>query len=60
MPKNFNVFEKPPKCSIKSIKFKQLRPFKCFGEDQGGDELGQNFNMTSQQYFGRPKNILES
>lgn len=45
LPKKTVAFEKPPKCSIKSIKFKQLRTFKCFGEDDV-DELGENFNLT--------------
>jgi hypothetical protein len=33
-PKSAPGFVKPPKCSIKSIKFKQLAAFKTFGEDR--------------------------
>lgn len=36
-------FEKPPACSIKSIKFKQLKQFKIFDEAPL-DLLGENFN----------------
>ncbi len=59
LPKKANVFEKPPRCSLKTVKFTQLKQFKSFDDDKI-EELGANFNVTRQQDFGRPKNIVES
>jgi hypothetical protein len=58
LPKASITFNKPPKSSIKSVKFKQLKSFKTFLEVHV-DLLGHNFNQAAQQDFGRPQLGIE-
>jgi hypothetical protein len=55
---NKDKHEKPPQCAIKSIRFKQLKPFVLV--DSGQEYLGKEYKSADKKDFGRARDITEA